>query len=118
VSRYGLKEESGRASAVVGRQQVLGSGVIVDPSGYIMTNAHVVENAQQITVRLLSKGGQAVPTVISQSYAPWQNVRLVGIFKEGDLALLKIDATDLTLSQYKSLMRSIAWQTSPIPPRA
>ena len=95
VSRYGLKEESGRASAVVGRQQVLGSGVIVDPSGYIMTNAHVVENAQQIRVRLLSKGGQAVPTVISQSYASWQNVRLVGIFKEGDLALLKIDATDL-----------------------
>jgi serine protease Do len=95
VTRYGPKEENGRASAVVGRQQALGSGVIVDPSGYIMTNAHVVENAQQIRVRLVSKGGETVPSVISQSYAPLQNARLVGSFKEGDLALLKIDATDL-----------------------
>ncbi len=34
-------------------QQFQGSGVIVDPAGYILTNAHVVENAQEIRVKLL-----------------------------------------------------------------
>ncbi len=56
VTRYGAREENDRSGAVVSRQRNLGSGVIVDPDGYIMTNAHVVEGAQQIRVRLTSKG--------------------------------------------------------------
>jgi serine protease Do len=95
VTRYGTREENDRSGAVVSRQRNLGSGVIVDPDGYIMTNAHVVEGAQQIRVRLTSKGQQTVPSVVAESYAPPQNATLVGIFKEGDLALLKIDAAAL-----------------------
>src|SRR5487761_453871 len=83
VTRYGPGEESPGASAVVTRQQNLGSGVIVDPDGYIMTNAHVVAGAQQIRVRLVSKETQTVPNVVAQSYTPPQNARLVGVFKEG-----------------------------------
>ena len=95
VTRYGTREENDRSGAVLSRQRNLGSGVIVDPDGYIMTNAHVVEGAQQIRVRLTSKGQQTVPSVVAESYAPPQNATLVGIFKEGDLALLKIDAAAL-----------------------
>jgi serine protease Do len=95
VARYGPQEESNGSAAVVTRQQALGSGVIVDPDGYIMTNAHVVEGAQQIRLRLVSKGGPNISSVLSESYAPAQRARLVGVFKEGDLALLKIDATNL-----------------------
>jgi len=55
-----------------------GSGVIVDRSGYILTNNHVIENAQDITVRL-SDSRKLTAT-------------LVGRDPKTDLAVLKVDA--------------------------
>ncbi len=45
------------------QRQGLGSGVIVDPGGYILTNNHVVEDAEQITVRL-ADGREFVAEVV------------------------------------------------------
>jgi Do/DeqQ family serine protease len=55
-----------------------GSGVIVDPAGYILTNNHVIENAQDITVRL--------------SDARKFTATLVGRDPKTDLAVLKVEA--------------------------
>jgi Do/DeqQ family serine protease len=55
-----------------------GSGVIVDPAGYILTNNHVIENAQDITVRLSD----------SRKFT----ATLVGRDPKTDLAVLKVDA--------------------------
>src|SRR5438093_639149 len=55
-----------------------GSGVIVDPKGYILTNNHVIENAQDITVRL-SDGRKFT-------------AKLVGRDPQTDLAVLKVEA--------------------------
>jgi Do/DeqQ family serine protease len=55
-----------------------GSGVIVDLNGYILTNNHVIENAQEITVRLSD----------SRTFT----ARLVGRDPKTDLAVLKVEA--------------------------
>ena len=54
VSSYGAREDRGAAGrdAVVGRQQSTGSGFVIDPDGYIMTNAHVVNGAQRVQIVL------------------------------------------------------------------
>ena len=62
------------------RQRSLGSGVIVDPKGYIVTNFHVVDKADRIRVNLM---GDA-PTVSYQA-------QVVGTDRETDLAVIKID---------------------------
>ncbi len=62
------------------RSQSLGSGVIVDPKGYIVTNYHVVEKADKIRVSLMGDP----PSV---SYP----AKIIGTDKETDLAVIKID---------------------------
>ena len=59
-----------------------GSGVILTQDGYIVTNHHVIEDANSITVRTRS----------CDEY----NASLVGFDEQSDLAVLKIDATGLT----------------------
>jgi serine protease Do len=58
-------------------QRSLGSGVIVDPSGIALTNAHVVENATNIEV--VSLDGSK------------HKAKLIGLDKKTDLAVLKLD---------------------------
>jgi serine protease Do len=94
VDGYGpLHEENRTQTALIVRQHAVGSGVIVDPSGYIMTNAHVVEGAQRIRVALPLPGdsGRAVP--VGRRHII--EARLIGVHKDTDLALLKIDEKDL-----------------------
>jgi serine protease Do len=59
----------------------LGSGFIVSPDGYILTNAHVVDHASHVTVRLTDRREFTA--------------KVVGSDKASDVALLKIDASNL-----------------------
>lgn len=59
----------------------LGSGFIISSDGYILTNAHVVEAAEEITVRLNDKREFVA--------------EVVGTDRKTDIALIKINATDL-----------------------
>ncbi len=62
------------------RERSLGSGVIVDPKGYILTNRHVVEKADRIRVKLQ----EDAPGVL-------HDAKVVGVDQETDLAVIKID---------------------------
>jgi serine protease Do len=70
-------------------QHGIGSGVIISPDGYIVTNNHVVDGATQIKVTLHDR------RVL--------NAKLVGVDKLTDLAVVKVNASDLP---------SIAWGDS------
>jgi serine protease Do len=96
---YGpLNENDKGQTALIVRQHAVGSGVIVDSNGYIMTNAHVVEGAKRIRVAL-PMPPTTTPNNAPPGSRPVLDAKLVGIHKESDLALLKIDATNLpTLS--------------------
>ncbi len=100
VTSYGALDESTHGqTAVVTREHVIGSGVIVDPDGYIMTNAHVVEGAQRIHVALAMPSLDDPDQIAPVGRQRVVEAQLIGLHKETDLALLKIDEKGLpTLS--------------------
>ena len=59
----------------------LGSGFIVDPEGIILTNAHVISNADEVIVKLTDK----------REF----KAKVIGIDKPSDVAVLRIEAKDL-----------------------
>jgi serine protease Do len=96
VSSYGARDDArGDASMVVGPQRSTGSGFVIDPDGYILTNAHVVSGAQRVQIVLPSdKADGSLATALS-SKMYMASARIVGITTELDLALLKIDGMKL-----------------------
>ncbi len=81
-------------TGVLERQRVIGSGVIVDPTGFIMTNAHVVNGAERVRVAFTLPSGTERAGARPLS-GPVLEAHLVGVDKETDLALLKVDTTGL-----------------------
>ncbi len=82
-----------RSADLVSTQRASGSGVVVDPQGFIITNAHVVRGAQRVRVELPPAGtghsvlpsrGRVVPAEI------------VGLDMETDLAVLKVAEQNLS----------------------
>ena len=86
---------------LVAEQNSGGSGVIVDPAGYILTNAHVIEGAQRIQVHLtaLPPTGAGYRSILKPKTNP-RDARVVGVDAETDLAVLKIDEADLPALEF------------------
>ncbi|MEW6066769.1 MAG: DegQ family serine endoprotease [Nitrospirota bacterium] len=68
------------------KEQSLGSGVIVSPDGYIVTNNHVVEEGKDIKVTLLDRSSF--------------KGKIVGTDPKTDIAILKIDANSLPMLKW------------------
>lgn len=68
------------------RREGQGSGVIISPDGYIITNNHVIKGGDDVEITLNNK----------KSY----NAQIIGTDPTTDLALLKIDEQDLPFTQY------------------
>ncbi|NML14937.1 DegQ family serine endoprotease [Azohydromonas caseinilytica] len=67
------------------RSQGVGSGFVIDAEGHILTNAHVVADADEVTVRLADS---------KREY----KARVVGSDRQTDVALLKVDAQGLPVA--------------------
>ncbi|MGA7521769.1 MAG: trypsin-like peptidase domain-containing protein [Acidobacteriaceae bacterium] len=87
---FGMGPDQGGPDDSGQERESLGSGFIVDPRGYIVTNNHVVEKADRIFVKLASdpEGNQGRPA------------KVVGVDKATDLAVIKIQ-TDTPLPTVK-----------------
>ncbi len=80
---FGMPQQQQRRQAQPRQAQASGSGVILTPDGYIVTNNHVVENADKIEVQLTDK----------RSF----EAKVIGRDPNTDLALLKVNATNLPI---------------------
>ena len=88
---YATPESGSRTNAdsLLSTQRSTGSGVIIAPDGYIVTNNHVVQGARRIEVRLPNSNG-------ARGREATLPARLVGTDRETDLAVVKIEAANLT----------------------
>jgi serine protease Do len=110
VTGYGTVEQPGQ-TALISHQRTLGSGVIVDPDGYILTNAHVVQGAERVRVVLFSSENLNSPHATLRSKTTIMPARVLGVETEADVALLKIEASglpSLPLARYRDLRQGQA----------
>jgi serine protease Do len=80
-------DEDHSGGAVVSQQRSSGSGILVSSDGYIVTNAHVVQGARRLRVRLNKR--------VSSAGSHLVDARLIGMDRQTDLAVIKIDLTGL-----------------------
>ncbi len=93
VGGYGSMESGMRqqTGAVIGKVHVIGSGVIVDPEGYIVTNAHVTNGAEKIEVIVPPRPAAGVPVDTTEdAEGTHYAARIIGVTRELDLAVIKI----------------------------
>jgi len=98
VTGYGTDEEDedDKGPGSIGRERSLGSGVIIDPDGYIITNNHVVKGADRVRVVLTPPAAdESQPTAVLQAKRRILPAKIVGVSKTIDLAVLKVEASAL-----------------------
>jgi serine protease Do len=79
--RFGIPLPEGQAAPAPHAVQGVGSGFIVSKDGYILTNAHVVDGADEVTVKLADKREL--------------KAKVIGVDKLTDVAVIKVDASGL-----------------------
>jgi serine protease Do len=94
---FGISDDSDSGNAaMLTRQRATGSGVILTPDGYIVTNAHVIQGARRIRVQLpVSARAARLSHSITKPAGRILEARVVGQDRETDVAVLKVDAADL-----------------------
>src|SRR4030095_7676140 len=71
--------DRGNAGVVIGRQKAIGSGFVIDASGYIVTNAHVVNGAQRVQVALPAEEAGGYETTAFTSRVTVAPARILGV---------------------------------------
>ena len=94
VTSEGYGIASGNSAPGVVPRQSTGSGVVISPEGYIVTNAHVVRGALRIQVTLAQQRGEEFQSIL-RPRGRTVAAKLVGFDEETDLAVVKVDGMKL-----------------------
>lgn len=89
------------------RETNLGSGVMIDDRGFILTNNHVVQNATKITVKLSS--GEERPGILVGDDSPFTDLAVVRVQPDGMTAVPVGDSDALALGQQVVAIGSVAF---------
>lgn len=93
---YGPTKGMETASGLLTTKRNTGSGVILDPTGYIVTNAHVVEGARRVQVVLPILDSEVKERrSILKPKGKRVGAQIIGVDRETDLAVLKVEAKGL-----------------------
>jgi serine protease Do len=96
---FNTQDADSTNTGLVTKQRSTGSGVILSPEGFIVTNAHVVQGARRVQVRL----SYPTPSTGKESKAPphrdLMDAKVIGIDREADLAVIKIEKTGLDAAE-------------------
>jgi serine protease Do len=92
-----VESSSTNRTAFLAQQRSVGSGVIMDPQGYILTNAHVVQRARTLNVLVPDVSGATETGGSDRAEPPATAMpaRVVGIDTVTDLAVIKVDKSGL-----------------------
>ncbi len=100
VRSYVPAESADNIGQVLTAQNSSGSGIILSPDGYILTNAHVVKGAHSVKVELNIRTEAEAREEGNRDAMKPLNGSIVGIDHESDLAVVKIDAKDLPFLEF------------------
>jgi serine protease Do len=96
VTGYAEPDEDKQSPSEPALERSSGSGVIVDPDGYIVTNAHVVERATRIEVELaLAATGTTPGASVLRRRGRIVGAQVVAIDHETDIAVIRVEAKGL-----------------------
>jgi serine protease Do len=95
VIAQGIGRNEDSPSTQVRTERGGGSGVILDPTGYIVTNAHVVGNSMHIQVLVTEQYAQKRFSSVLKPPGKLFDADVVGLDRETDIAVLKITASEL-----------------------
>jgi serine protease Do len=95
VRSYITTDSSDDSGELLTAQNSSGSGIILSPDGYILTNAHVVKGAHSVKVQLNVRAEEEAREQGDRSFNRPIPGTLVGVDRDSDLAVVKIDRKNL-----------------------
>src|SRR5919107_1501481 len=87
---YAPPSDPGEERSLLAQQRSTGSGVILDPGGYIVTNAHVVQGAYKVQVQLPAPRRGATRSIVGPR-PRMVGAQIIAVDEETDLSVLKVD---------------------------
>jgi serine protease Do len=95
VRSYVTAEDSDRVTDLLTKENSSGSGILLSADGYILTNAHVVRGAHEVKVQLNLRVEAEAREQGDRSFNRPIDGRVVGMDRDSDLAVVKIEKTGL-----------------------